>query len=425
MLAQRVLDEDLPIRFWDEAHECTKGFQSGTHRATPPSETFARIKSYLTVAGVTRIADVTGLDNVGVPTTLAIRPNALTIACSSGKGVTLDQALVSGGVEAIELHAAETAKVPSVRASYDELSRDHTLPDERDLPLALHSLFNRDWAFHWHEAWDLASEGTFMVPLAVVGMSRSEALLSSLGAFQVSSNGLGGGNTFLEAVTSALYETVERDAVACHSLASYVTGHRIPVVSRSQLEEDPLVSGVVEACERARVSCVVYDCTLDTGVPTYSASVYDEQESGVGVVRGSGSHLDPQVAILRALTEALQARLNFIAGSRDDIFRSAFKRFRMDAEAIARVKAEVSSAPPAERRSSTAGATFQADLRTLISNLMRAGLGHVGLIDLTPEDCPIHVVRAVVPGLEGYMHHSYLPGRRALSFVEGVQAACE
>ena len=298
--------QTAPIRFWGETHSSSKRFREGTHRAVSPSETYRRIKPYLRSAGVTRVADITGLDTVGVPTTLAIRPNALTIACSSGKGVTRDQAMASGGVEAIELHAAETADLRSVRASYAELARDHTVPDARDLPLAQHSLFNPSWPFHWHQAWDLLHDAPVMVPLAVVGMSRSQALLSSLGAFQVSSNGLGGGNTFLEAVTAALYETIERDAVACQSLAAHLSPHRIPVVPRELAVAYPLVAGVLDACDRARVRCVIQDCTHDTHVPTYNASVYESHGSKIGVVKGSGSHLDPEIAMLRAVTEALQ-----------------------------------------------------------------------------------------------------------------------
>ncbi len=75
-----------PIMFRGESHRSPKAFRTGTHRAQSPEETFRAIKPHLERAGVTRIADVTGLDNIGVPTTLAIRPNALTIACSSAKG---------------------------------------------------------------------------------------------------------------------------------------------------------------------------------------------------------------------------------------------------------------------------------------------------------------------------------------------------
>src|SRR5688500_15077841 len=88
------------IEFRGRSYRSAKAFRAGTHRVQSPAETLDLIRPYLTRAGVTRIADVTGLDRVGVPTTLAIRPNAPTMACSSGKGVTLDQAYVSGAMEA-------------------------------------------------------------------------------------------------------------------------------------------------------------------------------------------------------------------------------------------------------------------------------------------------------------------------------------
>ena len=88
------------IEFRGKSYRSSKSYRSGTHRTQSPEETFTLIRPYLERAGVTRIADVTGLDHVGVPTTLAIRPNARTMACSSGKGLTLDQAYVSGAMEA-------------------------------------------------------------------------------------------------------------------------------------------------------------------------------------------------------------------------------------------------------------------------------------------------------------------------------------
>jgi hypothetical protein len=136
------------ILFRGEAHRSPKAFRTGTHRAKKPEETLNSIKPYLDRAGVTRIADVTGLDNIGVPTILALRPNALTIACSSGKGLTLDQAYVSGAMEAFELYAAETAVLPSIRASYNDLSTRYPLPAAVDLPLTRWSLFSPEWPFH-------------------------------------------------------------------------------------------------------------------------------------------------------------------------------------------------------------------------------------------------------------------------------------
>lgn len=413
-----VLCED-PLRqavgFRGQPLRSAKAFNTGTHRTVSPAETFATIRPYLARAGVTRIADVTGLDHIGVPTTLAIRPNASTMACSSGKGITLDQAIVSGAMEAFELHAAETADLPSIRATYRELSTSYAAPALANLPLSRDSLFTTGWPYNWCLGWDLISQAEVAVPYATVGMSRNQASVGNLGAFQVSSNGLGAGNSLLEAMASALYEVIERDAVACQHYAAMHNGHILPLFAEAELKSRPLVATVLERCDRADVRVVVYDSSGDTEVPTYVAIAYDRTDHGVGLMKGSGSHLDPEVALLRAINEALQARLNFIAGSRDDIFRSAFTRARSNWRPMMEKLESAFDADSARARlsESRAAATFEEDVHHLLSNIRKAGLEHVVVFDLTPDDFPVHIVRVVVPGMEGYMHHGYRPGPRA------------
>ena len=67
---------------------CVKGYKKGTHRAVPPEETFARVDPKLPVAGVTRVADITGLDRIGIPVFSSIRPTAEDGAISVYNGKT-------------------------------------------------------------------------------------------------------------------------------------------------------------------------------------------------------------------------------------------------------------------------------------------------------------------------------------------------
>jgi ribosomal protein S12 methylthiotransferase accessory factor len=338
------------------------------------------------------------------------------MACSSGKGVTLDQAYVSGAMEAFELHASEAAKFSPIRASYSALSKSYPMPEPPILPLTRHSVFTRDWPYYWCLGWDLIAQSEIPVPMAMVGMSRS-AMASSLRAFQVSSNGLGAGNSFLEAVASGLYEVIERDGIACHHYAAVNKHRTIPVVPESTLCTYPLVASVLEKCQHAEVGVFVQECVVDTNVPTYMALVYDRAPRGVPVMRGSGSHLDPEIALVRAITEALQGRLNFIAGSRDDIFRSAYARARAGwDETVKLIERAREECPEASRIDSGAFESFEDDVSALLSCVQRAGLDSVVVFDLTPEDFPVFVVRVVVPGFEGYMHFGYQPGRRAVAF---------
>jgi ribosomal protein S12 methylthiotransferase accessory factor len=406
------------IPFRGESLRTSKTYVTGTHRARAPVETLEVLRPHLVDAGVTRIADVTRLDNVGVPTVLAIRPNSETIACSSGKGTTLEQAVVSGAMEAFELHAAESAELPAIRRSYAELCELYAMPPVSRLPLSLNSVFHEKWPFHWHLGWDIVGDTEAPVPLAVIGMSRRSAIVESMGAFHVTSNGLGAGNTLLEAIASALYETIERDAFACNYFSAFRTGKPIPVVQELSLHVFPLVNDVLDRCKRANVTVIVQDCTADTAVPTFNAIVYDRADRGIGVVHGTGAHLDPEIALLRAITEALQARLNFIAGSRDDMFRSAFRRWRGDWRYLSELLDQtISDSPPAQLAESSATDSFEGDLQQLLLRLKNVGLDSVVVADLTPEAFPVSVVRVVVPGLEGYMHHGYRPGQRAAEYA--------
>jgi ribosomal protein S12 methylthiotransferase accessory factor len=170
------------------------------------------------------------------------------------------------------------------------------------------------------------------------------------------------------------------------------------------------------------VAATILDCTVDTNVPTYSAYVHNRIDEGLAVCKGSGSHLDAEIAILRAITEALQGRLNFIAGARDDIFRSAYRRIKRSdtvryLEALDREAQETAFSGI---RPSRATQSFEGDVYVLLQRLIAANLEHVIVVDLTPDDFPIHVVRVVVSGLEGYMHFGYRPGRRALSYGIGT-----
>jgi ribosomal protein S12 methylthiotransferase accessory factor len=409
-----------PVLFRQVAYCGAKPYRHGTHRACPPEETRETVTRLLPAAGVTRVADVTGLDVVGFPTTLALRPNSATMACSSGKGLTPAAAFVSGAMEAIELYAAETVKIPSVLASYEEMADRGPIIARNRLPLSRSSLFNVRWPFHWSYGWDLCAQTEVAVPLASLQMARTAHMARHMGAFQVSSNGLGAGNTFLEAVLAALYEVIERDGITCNRLV-WESGVRYPsLIPCEAIHRSPLVSGLIEQCDAADVEVRIYDCTVETDVPTYMAYVFNRLPIGLGIFRGYGAHLDTEVAMLRAISEALQGRLNYIAGSRDDIFRAGYWRLqRSDTHDMIRSLREETTTTAPHREPATTP-SFEGDVHSLLSRLNRVGFDRVIVVDMTPPDFPISVVRVMVPGLEGYMHYGYTPGERGLKFAAGM-----
>ena len=86
---------------------------TGTRRCREPARTLELIAPLLGRFGITRLADITGLDFLGVPVAQAVRPGAATVTVSQGKGATRAAAMVSAAMEAIELSCAENAVPPA------------------------------------------------------------------------------------------------------------------------------------------------------------------------------------------------------------------------------------------------------------------------------------------------------------------------
>src|SRR5882757_8167726 len=98
-----------------------KTFKRGTHRSAAPEDTLARVASKARQIGITRLGNVTGLDRIGIPVTVAVRPNSRSFSVSQGKGLGVSQAMASAIMEAIELFHGEELAQRTVTASFREL----------------------------------------------------------------------------------------------------------------------------------------------------------------------------------------------------------------------------------------------------------------------------------------------------------------
>ncbi|HWC39582.1 MAG TPA: YcaO-like family protein [Acidimicrobiales bacterium] len=413
-----------PIHFLGAEHRAPKGFRDGTHRVCSPEETLERVQPLLAVAGITRIADVTGLDRIGIPTVLAMRPNAPTLANAAGKGFTLAAATVSAVMEGIELHYAEAYDPPEggdgigidvsaaagyvqaghgrrLTATLDELAAEGLACTPEHLPFSRHNLFRPDLPEDWVIGFDLIGQQPLAVPFASVSMVPGHRRPNPRLSFQGGSNGLASGNVFLEAVCSGLAEVIERDAVTCTKLRRGGAIESGPAIDLDRFESDN-VRALIARLQQAGVRPVVFDCTVDTGVPTYTAFLFDERLPSTGVYRGYGGHLDPEIAIIRALTEAVQGRSIYIAGTRDDLFTLEHRRLRRRGDDRGVDPSTIPLTRDGCLPPSLAAETFEEDCRTLVAAVQAVGLEHVVVVDLAPADLQISVVRVIVPGLEGY-----------------------
>ncbi len=381
----------------------------GGHRSSTPRETLRRIEPYLAKIGVTRLADITGLDQLNIPVVGAYRANAKSMVAASGKGIDVDSALVSGAMEAIEIQVAEEAKLSVIQASYEELHKSYNMPDLERFPRVKNAHISPYVPYKWVLGWDIIQQCEVPVPIKNIIMAGNDFF----DPFAPGSNGLASGSVFIEAVASGLYEVIERDAIACAVVGEDLFDRPIKRFHGSQFPY-PTGSQLVESLVKKGVVPVVWDITNDIGIPTYICKLLDQKRPEMGIYKGHAAHSDPEVAFIRAVNEAAQARCIFIAGARDDMFKSEFIALKSASLDVVETEINNVSRESPELRPNLSQPTFEEDIALILERLQDVGLNHAIVVDLTPEELPVSVIRVVVPGLEGYMFSHYQPGERAL-----------
>jgi ribosomal protein S12 methylthiotransferase accessory factor len=391
----------------------------GTHRVIDPEVTLARVMPFAARMGVTRVAVLTGLDNVGIPVAAAVRPNSRSIAVHQGKGCSLEAAKASAIMEAAEMFHAENIRLPLRLASFAELRADVIVADPSALARAVANVPD-DQKLLWIEGRDVASGAAIWVPLELVSTDFTTPVPSGSGFFQATSNGLAAGNHRLEAVLHGLYEAIERDAVALWRCCPSAQSLRL--VDPASID-GPLSCKMLSLFLQTGIAVWIWDITSDIGLPTFLClAMPDEAAGGLEPELGSGCHADRDVALARALSEAAQARAARISGARDDFLPQGYGS---EARAARLAAAHSWQSSRAYRHyhaaSSWINPTLQQDLDLVLACLAKVGLQQVIWVDLTRPEFGIPVGRAVVPGLEGPWtpaDEGYIPGVRARAAME-------
>jgi ribosomal protein S12 methylthiotransferase accessory factor len=397
-----------------EKDATSKGLRTHAQRAISAEQTLENVSSRFSVVGLTRLANITGLDTLGIPVILSTRPQAGYLSVDGGKGFTVAAAMASAAMECFERHAGENCPLADFSSTYDDLHENHRIP-RADLPLARNSLFHPHLPEQWIWAENLIDGARVAVPRIMVGLERHLQSRSSLFPFSISSNGLNSGNTKSEALVGALYEVIERDATSCveYAWANGIAPRRLNLSSATSSE----VHILLEQIDAAGIVPVVLDCTIDTKVPTFQAYLCDLNNPQIGLYHGYGTHLNPHVALMRALCEAAQGRLVYIAGSRDDCF-DHHRRVQTNTEQANQELLALPEELDFNDIKDASADTFEADCRILCDKLQSVGVHQILTLDLTNPSVGVDVCRVIAPTLEGAILEDYVPGRRAVSWLE-------
>jgi len=369
---------------------CIKKYKDDTHRAMPPEETLKLAEAKLPAAGITRVADITNLDRIGIPVFSSIRPMADRGAISvyNGKGATPTEAKVSAMMEGLERYSAELRDRELKIESYSHL--DSAL-DPRELILPEGA--QHDAMIPWISGWDIMNDEEIMVPANAV-FHPLPAEYKSL--FRTNTSGLASGNAIEEAVFHGLAEVIERDAWALVE----ATRRAAPLIRDV---EDDQARGLLDKFAAAEVDVYLRDITSDVGVPTCAAASDDVRlRDPTLLTTGMGTHTSAVVAVLRALTEVAQSRLTQIHGAREDATLADFrKQIGYDrTKKLNRRWFEASEEKSFAKIKSFESDDFLLDIKYMLKKLEEEGLDRVVVVDLTREEIGLPVVRVIVPGLE-------------------------
>ncbi|MCS3901438.1 YcaO-related McrA-glycine thioamidation protein [Methanococcus voltae] len=416
----------------DNLQKNTKiNYTLAAYRLCSPEETLEKIEPILKRIGVTRTARIDGLDRIGVPVYSSIRPEAKEGAISvyAGKGATETQAKVSSSMEAIERYCAEQDEYTPLKSTnnpknpvnlYDliiptlnTLSKNdntannvndgNTTNDDINNDNSIESSLNNSnlniSVVEWVEGYDIINNENVEVPANSV-FHPYEAKTGKW-LFRSNTNGLASGNSYDEAVFHGILEVVERDAWSISEL-SRNTYRKINVSDA----KNPLIHEMLIKFRKAKINVILKDLTSEIGIPTI-ACISDEDvlKDPALLCMGVGCHLDPEIAVIRALTEVAQSRATQIHGAREDTVRADLIR-KVEYDRMKRIqrrwfnhKEEINIS----ELHNYASYDLKKDIETTKTMLKNNGFDKIIVLDLnksTVDD--VNVVRVIIPKMEIY-----------------------
>ncbi|WP_405010849.1 TOMM precursor leader peptide-binding protein [Kitasatospora sp. NBC_01539] len=433
LMAER---QSAPVRFESRPKAFTA---DGGHRSASPEDMLERYRPQLSpVTGV-----VTSLVPAArTPTGLRVYVSGQNLSrqsgdlrqlrnglrsVSCGKGRTDVQARASALGEAMERYSGVfQGDEARRRASFAELGDAAIHPattllysdrqfEERARWNARRSMFNtvperfrEDERIEWSPAWSLTQQRTRWLPT----MSLYYGYRHRDGFFAAGdSNGCAAGTSFEDAALQGFLELVERDAVA---LWWYNRVQR-PAIDLDAFG-DPYIDRLRDVYRGLRREIWALDLTADLGIPVVGAFSRRTDKPAEDVLIAFGAHLDPHIALTRALTEMNQF-LGPVAGDAEGRVTYA----GADPEQKAWwTSATVANQPhllpdPAARPSGPArwpvlAGDDLADDLALARGLVEARGLEFLVLDQTRPDVGLPVAKVIVPGMRHFWAR-FAPGR--------------
>ncbi|MFI5588030.1 TOMM precursor leader peptide-binding protein [Amycolatopsis sp. NPDC051758] len=341
---------------------------------------------------------------------------------NGGKGVTPIDAEVGALCEAAERFSGNyQGDELRIRASFDELGAEAVHPNdcmlfaerqyrERAVWNAAHGPFQRvpvpfdpTAAVDWTPVWSLTGQRRLLPTAYLYYGTPAECGVRGVHA---DSNGAAAGSSLEDAVLQGTLELVERDAVALW----WYNRTPVPGVDLGSFEDGWLEEMIGHYGGLGRQLWAL-DVTSDLGVPTFVALTRRTDGPHEHIMFGFGAHLDPRIALRRAVSELNQML--------PDLLRQGHGIGDPDAARwleYATVANQPYLRPAAGERTRTMAdfgyvhrPDVRDDVRSLAGTLAAAG-SELLVLDQTRPDVAVPVVKVLAPGLRPFWAR-FAPGR--------------
>jgi oxazoline/thiazoline synthase len=324
------LNANVPIAL--SSHRI-KYSEDGGHRTLTPAETYSAFKHHVSpiLGAVTELIPAYGSQgglthsyvaghnfSMGIDSLVFLQESLRGM--SGGKGSTDIQARVSGLCEALERYSGlfwgeEFVK----RGSYVELQPDAIHPNacmgfseeqfnmrkswnESQLNSRCHLItdpFDETLETDWSPLWSLTHNRQRYLPTAYCYYGHPDFKTAKW--CSPDSNGSAAGNCLEEAIFQGAMELIERDAVAVW----WYNRLQQPGVDITSFHM-PYVDALVDYYASINRDIWVLDLTHDLGVCTLACISRRNDQETEDIILGFGTHFDPKIALLRAMTEVNQ-----------------------------------------------------------------------------------------------------------------------
>lgn len=200
-----------------------------------------------------------------------------------------------------------------------------------------------------------------------------------------------------------MLEVIERDAWSIFEL----TKKNKKCINIDNIE-NPLINELLEKFKKESINIKLMDLTADIDIPTIAATADDTLLKDPALLTlGIGTHLNPEIAVLRALTEVAQSRATQIHGTREDTSRAVLMR-KAGYERMKKINKhyfeeqkndDIIDLSDVDDKSTD---SLKKDIEITTNELKMNNIDKILFKNLTRKEIGINVVRVIIPGTENF-----------------------